>query len=134
MQSNNRTGSRQILDAARRGVSRRDFVKRAAAGAGALAFAGTASSAVAQASDELKIGFVSPRTGPLGGFGEGDPYVLSLARKALADGMTVGGKKYKVEIIDRDSQSDPARASQLAKALINTDKVDLMLVTSTPEV
>jgi len=39
-----------------------------------------------------------------------------------------------VEIIDRDSQSDPSRASQLAKALINSDKVDLMLVTSTPEV
>ncbi len=134
MQSNKRTGSRQMMDAARRGVSRRDFVKRAAAGAGALAFAGKASSAVAQASDVLKIGFVSPRTGPLGGFGEGDPYVLGLARKALADGMTVGGKKYKVEIIDRDSQSDPSRASQLAKALINTDKVDLMLVTSTPEV
>ena len=45
-----------------------------------------------------------------------------------------GGKKYKVEIIDRDSQSDPSRASQLAKALINSDKVDLMLTTSTPEV
>ena len=39
-----------------------------------------------------------------------------------------------MEIIDRDTQSDPARASQLAKALINSDKVDLMLSTSTPEV
>jgi branched-chain amino acid transport system substrate-binding protein len=116
------------------GVSRRDFVKRAAAGASGIALAGKMSAAFAQASDIIKIGFVSPRSGPLGGFGEGDPYVLDLARKALADGLTAGGKKYKVEIIDRDSQSDPARASQLAKALINTDNVDLMLVTSTPEV
>ena len=115
-------------------MSRRDFVKRAAAGAGGLALAGKVPSAFAQANDVIKIGFVSPRTGPLGGFGEGDPYVLGLARKALADGLTAGGKKYKVEIIDRDSQSDPARASQLAKALINSDNVDLMLTTSTPEV
>ncbi len=116
------------------GVSRREFVKRAAAGAGGLALSGSMSSAFAQASDTIKIGFVSPRTGPLGGFGESDPYVLELARKSLANGLTAGGKKYKVEIIDRDSQSDPARASQLAKALINSDNVDLMLTTSTPEV
>ncbi len=117
-----------------RGVSRRDFVKTAAAGAGGIAFAGRISTAFAQAADVIKIGFVSPRTGPLGGFGEGDPYVLGLARKALANGLTSGGKKYKVEIIDQDSQSDPARASQLAKTLITGDNVDLMLTTSTPEV
>jgi branched-chain amino acid transport system substrate-binding protein len=134
MPSNKRTQDRKLLGASGIGVSRRDFVKRAAASAGGLALAGRASSAFAQASDVIKIGFVSPRTGPLGGFGEGDPYVLGLARKALANGLTAGGKKYKVEIIDRDSQSDPSRASQLAKALINSDKVDLMLVTSTPEV
>ncbi|ARV20276.1 hypothetical protein AEP_03354 [Curvibacter sp. AEP1-3] len=88
----------------------------------------------AQSSEVIKVGFISPRTGPLGSFGEGDGHVLELARKALAGGLTVGGKKYKVEILDRDTQSDPARASQLAKALINNDKIDLMLTTSTPEV
>ena len=88
----------------------------------------------AQNSDTIKIGFISPRTGPLGSFGEGDGHILELVRKALTGGLTVGGKKYKVEILDRDTQSDPARASQLAKALINDDKIDLMLTTSTPEV
>ena len=83
------------------GVSRRDFVKRAAAGAGGLASRAGMSSAFARASDVIRIGFVSPSTGPLGGFGEGDPYVLDVARKALANGLTVGGKKYKVEIIDQ---------------------------------
>jgi branched-chain amino acid transport system substrate-binding protein len=82
----------------------------------------------------LKVGFISPRTGPLGSFGEGDGYVLDLARKSLAGGLTIGGKKYAVDILDRDTQSDPSRASQLAKTLINSDKVDLMLATSTPEV
>ena len=121
-------------ESAAAGLSRRDFVTRVAAGAGGLAFAGGMPSAFAQGGDLIKIGFVSPRTGPLGGFGEGDPYVLELARKALAGGLSAGGKTYKVEIIDRDSQSDPARASQLAKALINSDNIDLMLTTSTPEV
>lgn len=82
----------------------------------------------------IKVGFVSPRTGPLAGFGECDPYVLGLARKALAKGLTVDGKTYTVEIADRDTQSDPARASQLAKSLIDEEHVDLMLTTSTPEV
>jgi branched-chain amino acid transport system substrate-binding protein len=132
--TDNQNTNQKTLGVADTGVSRRDFVKRAAAGASGLALAGKVSSAFAQASDLIKIGFVSPRTGPLGGFGEGDPYVLDLARKALAGGLTIGGKKYKVELIDKDSQSDPSRASQLAKALINTDHVDLMLVTSTPEV
>ncbi|MEJ8814308.1 ABC transporter substrate-binding protein [Variovorax ureilyticus] len=90
--------------------------------------------ATAQGTETLKVGFISPRTGPLGSFGEGDGYVLELARKALANGLAIGGKTYKVEILDRDTQSDPARASQLAKALINNDKIDLMLTTSTPEV
>ncbi|MGW1269657.1 ABC transporter substrate-binding protein [Streptomyces sp. NPDC002491] len=81
----------------------------------------------------LKIGFVSPRTGPAAGFGEPDAYVLGLARKALADGLTVGGKKYRVEIIDKDGQSNPQRGSQVANDLINAEGVDLMLTTSTPE-
>lgn len=81
----------------------------------------------------LKVGFISPRTGPLAGFGESDGYVLEQARKALKGGLSIGGKKYSVEILDRDTQSDPSRASQLAKTLINSDKVDLILVTSAPE-
>lgn len=87
----------------------------------------------ADGANTLRVGFISPRTGPLASFGEADGFVLELARKSLAAGLTVAGKKYAVEILDRDTQSDPARASQLAKALINTDKIDLMLVTSAPE-
>src|SRR5277367_5812269 len=81
----------------------------------------------------LKVGFISPRTGALGGFGETDGYILELARKALASGLKVGDKTYGVEILDRDTQSDPSRAGQLAKTLINSDKIDMMLVVSTPE-
>ncbi|HVA90829.1 MAG TPA: ABC transporter substrate-binding protein [Chloroflexota bacterium] len=85
-----------------------------------------------RSSGSLKIGFVSPRTGPAAGFGEPDGYVLALARKAFARGLTIGGSRYSVEIIDKDSQSGP-RAAQVANDLINSDQVDLLLTTSAPE-
>ncbi len=112
------------------GLSRRGFMTAAAAGTTALALGGRAAFA---AGETLTVGFISPRTGPLGGFGETDGYVLELARKALADGLQAGGKTWKVEILDRDTQSDPSRAGQLAKDLINNEAIDLMLVVSTPE-
>jgi branched-chain amino acid transport system substrate-binding protein len=112
-------------------LSRRGFVKTALAGAGALATSGGVS--LGQSGDVIKVGFITPRTGALAGFGEPDPFVLGLARKALADGFSAGGKTYKVEILDRDTQSDPSRAGQLAKALINSDAIDFMLTSSTPE-
>jgi branched-chain amino acid transport system substrate-binding protein len=116
-------------------TSRRVFVKSATAAVGgaALAVGSPGLWRGAEAADVIKIGFISPRTGPLGGFGESDPYVLGLARKALAKGFRSGGKSYSVEILDRDTQSDPARAGQLAKELINSNGIDFMLTTSTPE-
>jgi branched-chain amino acid transport system substrate-binding protein len=116
-----------------RGLSRRAVIIGAGAGGVALATRSYGAFA-ADAEKSLKVGFVSPRTGALAGFGEGDGYVLDVARKALANGLKVGADTYKVTIIDRDTQSDPSRAGQLAKGLINNDKVDLMLSTSTPEV
>ena len=114
------------------GLTRRDFIAKSAAAVGAAAVGLGSSSA--QAADTLKVGFISPRTGPLGGFGEGDGYILDLARKAVANGFKVGDKTYAVTIIDQDTQSDPARAGQLAKDLINNQGIDMMLTTSTPEV
>ncbi|GAA2616428.1 ABC transporter substrate-binding protein [Paractinoplanes durhamensis] len=76
----------------------------------------------------LKIGFVSPRTGAAASFGEPDAYVLDLAKKAIS-----GATGYDVQILDRDSQSNPQRSAQVANDLINGDQVDLMLTTSTPE-
>jgi branched-chain amino acid transport system substrate-binding protein len=116
----------------RGGLSRRELV---AAGAGGLALAIRGRRSFAAGADKvLKVGFVSPRTGALGGFGETDGYVLEVARKALSSGFKIGDQTYQVEILDRDTQSDPSRASQLAKTLINQDQIDLMLAVSTPEV
>jgi len=82
---------------------------------------------------KLKIGFVSPRTGATAGFGEPDGHVLELARKALAPGLTIDGKTYEIQIIEKDSQSNPQRSAQVANELITGEAVDLMLTTSTPE-
>src|SRR5437867_3956181 len=120
-------------------ISRRTFVKGAGVGIGGVVFGGSVPGAFARitehaaAGNTLKIGFISPLSGPLAGFGEPDPYVLGLARAAFAKGLTVGGKHYAVTILDRDTQSDPVRSGQLAKSLINKNHVDLMLTTSTPE-
>jgi len=108
--------------------------RQALATAGAAGLLLAAGSRARAAGASLKLGFVSPRTGALAGFGETDGYVLEVARKALAAGLDIGGTTYAVEVLDRDTQSDPARAGQLAKALINDDGIDLMLTVSTPEV
>jgi len=119
--------------------SRRQFLQVAgvsisgAALAGPLLAACKSSSGGGGGGKSLKIGFVSPRTGATAGFGEPDGYVLSLARKAFAGGLTVGGTKYDVTITDKDSQSNPQRAAQVANDLINSTGVDLLLTTSTPE-
>jgi branched-chain amino acid transport system substrate-binding protein len=83
--------------------------------------------------EPFKIGFVSPRTGPAAGFGETDPYVISLAEKKFAEGFEAGGKTWSIQIIAKDGQSNPERGAQVANELIQDDKVDLMLATSTPE-
>ncbi len=110
------------------GLSRRAII----GAAGMLTLLG-GTRARAASENVLKIGFISPRTGALAGFGQTDGYVLDLARKALAKGFAAGVTTYDVTIVDRDTQSDPSRASQLAKTLINSDKIDLMLAVSTPE-
>ena len=122
------------------GISRRELLKRGAVGAGGLVVAGAlpeplwARAKTWDASNTIKLGFVSPLTGPLGGFGEGDPYIIGLAKKGFAKGLTAGGKHYSVQIISKDSQSSPATAAQVANQLIHSDGIDLMLTTSTPEV
>ena len=81
----------------------------------------------------IKIGLVSPRTGPLAAFGEADGFVFGEIEKALAKGIVSGGKTYPVQIIAKDSQSNASRASEVASELILRDKVDLITAASTPD-
>jgi branched-chain amino acid transport system substrate-binding protein len=104
--------------------TRRDLLKTSAATGAALALGGLAAPAIAQGA-KIKLGYVSPQTGPLAGFAESDAYNIA---SFLA---TEVGKNF--EVIVKDSQSNPNRAAEVAKELIVSDNIDLMLVASTPE-
>jgi branched-chain amino acid transport system substrate-binding protein len=118
-------------------VTRRQMLKGTGMVLGGLAVPGVLESCLGStsttASGSIKIGFVSPITGATAGFGEPDPYVIGLAKTAFKNGLMIGGTNYSVEIVTRDSQSTPATAAQVANELIQQQKVDLMLTTSTPE-
>jgi len=105
--------------------------RHAIQGGAALALA--ALGPLARAADSVKIGFVSPQTGPLAPFGEADKWVIEQLRSAFQDGMTVGGRKVAVQIVLKDSQSNPNRAGEVANDLILKEKVALVLTAGTPE-
>lgn len=81
----------------------------------------------------IKVGHVSPRTGPLAGFAEADDYVLKGIQAALSSGVENNGKKYQIEIISKDSQSNPNRAAEVAADLILGEEVDIIVAASTPD-
>src|SRR5690242_5294379 len=112
-------------------VNRRTLIKSGAAVIAAPALLG-ANSASAQAK-VIKIGHVSPKTGPLAGFGEADEFILKQVRDVLGKGLQSGGKTYQVQIISKDSQSSGSRAAEVASELILSDKIDLMVTSGTPD-
>jgi branched-chain amino acid transport system substrate-binding protein len=123
--STSRSGTR------RTGISRRTLV---GAGLGALAAPAVLTVIPAHAQSRvIKIGHVSPRTGPLAGFGEADPFIIEGVQKVLEPGITSGGKTYKVQIISKDSQSNASRAAEVAAELILRDKVDLIVAAAAPD-
>ncbi len=89
----------------------------------------------AAGSSTIKIGYITPRTGPLAGFSESDPFILGKVRRTaqFSRGLKIGGKHYSVRIKVIDSQSTPNRAAQVAQQLALSTKVDLILVSSAPE-
>ena len=113
------------------GLSRRTLVK---AGLGAVAAPAVLRVIPANAQSKgIKIGYVSPRTGPLAGFGEADPFIVDQVKGIIGKGLQIGGKAYPVEIVTKDSQSNGARAAEVASELILGDKVDLLLGQATPD-
>jgi branched-chain amino acid transport system substrate-binding protein len=115
-------------------LSRRKVIQAMGAGAVGAFTAPTLFTRLARAAGRaVKIGMVSPATGPIAAFGEADQWVLGEVRKALASGITIAGEQHPVEILYRDSQSNPNRASEVAAQLINNDRVDIMVASSTSD-
>jgi branched-chain amino acid transport system substrate-binding protein len=105
-----------------------------AAGVGASSLIEISSAAAATKSSTIKIGYVSPQTGALSDFAGPDKYVLASIRSTptFKRGITIGGTKYKFDIIVKDTQSQSNVAVQVTQQLIAAG-VDLVLTTSAPE-
>lgn len=110
-------------------LSRRQF----GAGVAALGAASTLPMPALAQSKTIKIGFVTPQTGPLAVFAESDAFVLEQFRTQLAGGLQINGETYNVEFIVKDSQSNSNRAATVAQELMFDDEVHLITATSTPD-
>ncbi|HXO22989.1 MAG TPA: ABC transporter substrate-binding protein [Streptosporangiaceae bacterium] len=137
------------------GVTRRGVLRAAGAGAAVVGGGGlleacsssikgatsssssssSSSSGAGASTQPIVIGFIHPLTGDLGEFGTSDNWIVStiLATSQFKNGIKAGGKTYSVTIKSYDTQSDPTKAGQLASQAILTDKVDLLVTSSTPE-
>src|SRR5258708_5028704 len=78
---------------------------------------------VRAATKAIKIGFVSPQTGPLAAFGEADAFTVKRISALLAEGVTTRAGKRPIEILLKDSQSSANRAAEVAGSLIQADNV-----------
>lgn len=110
-------------------VSRRTVLKGGAAALAAPAlFSGSAFSA-----RPIKIGYVTPQTGPLAGFSESNNFLLDQLKKATGGVIQNGGKRYEIQVIVKDTQSSSSRASDVAAELILKDKIDLLVTGGAPD-
>ncbi|MEK6190864.1 MAG: ABC transporter substrate-binding protein [Chloroflexota bacterium] len=134
----------------KRSMRRRDFLRLTAYGGASAALGaflaacgisasgspspgGSAGASAAPTGRTLKLGYVTPTTGPFAAFAEADDYVRNGVEQAIGKGIVNGGTTYPIEILVKDSQGDPTRAAEVAGELILDEEIDLMLVASTPE-
>lgn len=106
--------------------TRRDLLKSAAATGALAATSGLAMPAIAKGA-AIKLGYVSPQSGPLAAFAEADKFIID----GFMAATKAAGLNY--EIVVKDSQSNPNRAAEVTKSLIVDDEVHAVLVASTPE-
>jgi len=117
----------------RHGVARRALLKLTAAGALAGVAAPWVLRPARAAGRPIKIGQITPETGPIAAFGQPSQWVADQVGKFLGDGIVVAGEKHPVQILNRDSQSNPNRAADVAADLINNANVDIMVASSTSD-
>ncbi|MCX7321068.1 MAG: amino acid ABC transporter substrate-binding protein [Hyphomicrobiales bacterium] len=82
----------------------------------------------ASAQEVIRFGAPLPITGPLApeAVKQQQGYDLWAEQANKAGGITVGGKKYKVEIVYADYQSNTPRSVQTTEQMITQDKVNFM--------
>jgi branched-chain amino acid transport system substrate-binding protein len=114
-------------------VSRRQVLQGAAAAGVAAASMPVALRTAFAVPETVKIGLIGPKTGPLALFYEEMSWAIEHVKKATENSVTINGTKHPLEIVVKDSQSNPNRASEVAQELILHDKVHLVTAFATPE-
>jgi branched-chain amino acid transport system substrate-binding protein len=128
------------------GVSRRSLFRAAGVGAAVVGggglleacssgLKGGGSSPASVSTKDITIAFIHPLTGDLAEFGTADNWIVKQiqATPQFKNGIKIGGKTYKVNIVSYDTQSDPTIAGQQADRAILSGGADLIVTSSTPE-
>lgn len=117
----------EVLKSVLSSVSRRAVIKGMAAAGASTAVLGIPT--IARASEgTIRIGYIDQLTGIRANFAETAPWVLDGVKEAISGGVEIDGKLWDVEILVRDSQSDPNRMGSLGNELVLREDVDLLLV------
>jgi branched-chain amino acid transport system substrate-binding protein len=119
---NDKTG-----DAPKIGISRRKLIKSGGTAVAATALFSSFPAPRVRAAKPVKIGYVSPQTGPLAPFAEADNFIIGQVRELYKK------QNLPIEIIVKDSQTNSNRASEVTADLILKDKVSLIVVGAAPE-
>jgi branched-chain amino acid transport system substrate-binding protein len=100
-------------------------------GGGATDASGATASAASASADSsatvVKIGQVSPMSGPISHLGKDNENGAKLAISDLnAEGVTIGGKKITFQLVSEDDQGDPKIATQVAQRLVDAGVVGVV--------
>jgi branched-chain amino acid transport system substrate-binding protein len=109
-------------------IDRRQFVR--ALGVGTAAVAAPALVRAQTAAAPVRIGWAISKTGPFAGGAASAQlpnYQLWVADVNRAGGISVGGTKRPVEVVEYDDRSQPEEAVRAVERLISQDRVDFLL-------
>ena len=110
------------------GITRRDFIKAAAAG---TVLTGIGLPGIAfGAQKKVKIGFLAPLTGEVAGWGLPGLYGCEIWGEWVnaAGGVKIGGDNYMVEFVSYDNEYQPDKALQGAKKLVAEEDVKFVMM------
>lgn len=117
----------------KKNITRRSMLKGTTALIGAMVASKALVSPAFASGRTIKIGIVSPDTGPMAAFAEPTPFILNAVSNSLKNVITVNGITHNFEFIVKDTQSNPNRAAEVTQDLILRDEVDIVLCYGGPE-